>query len=292
MDMHLKTRKQAILMFFQDNIKNIFLILVVILVFSGLGFYAAYFLQDEKMKEMVAENDSTVNRLSSEVSYLRNMFNDLVIQYEKIEKQVNELQSESTQQDYEYGDLSQKYAQLNSSYRGLLNDYRALNSSSALERETFHDKTRVSKNHVRVFFNNVSFEYPQDMAVSLDGPHESLPTNCSRLFAGEPNDGKTVVTLSWSHVEGEPDLNATLRDACSSIGIYLNKTSLDTTLIIDDYEVRYTNCTLLVGGETEYALISTWYLSRTSYHYLCVVQQDENTVVDTFMELMAGFYQY
>ena len=290
--MYLKTRKQANIMFFQDNAKNIFLILVIILVFSGLGFYAAYLIQDEKMTEIVAENDSTVNRLSSEVSYLRNIFNDLVIQYEKIEKQINELQNESTQQNQEYEDLSQKYAQLNTSYQSLLNDYRALNSSNALERETFHNKTRVSENHVRIFFNNVSFEYPQDVVVSLDGPHESLPTNCSQLFTGTSNDGKTIITLSWSRVEDEPDLNATLRDAYGSIEDYVNKTGLNNNLIKDGYKVRYTNCTLLVGGETRYVLISTWYLSDTSNHYMCVVQQDEDTVVDIFMELMASFYQY
>ena len=264
---------------------------MIILIFSGLGFYAAYFLQDERMKEIAEENDSTVNRLSSEVTYLRNIFNDLVIQSELIEKQVSELQSASVQQDIEYDDLSQKYDQLNSSYQGLLNDYRALDSSYLLERETFHNKTRVSKSHIRVFFNNVSFEYPLDMMVSLDGPHESLPTNSMQPLAGTPNDGKTVVTLSWSHVEDEPDLNATLRAVCGSISIYLNKTSMDTVVIIDDYEIRYTTCTLLVGKETEYALISTWYLSSTSYQYLCVVQQDENTVVDIFLELMAHFYQ-
>jgi hypothetical protein len=279
-------------MFFQDSVKNIFLILVIVLVFSGLGYYAAYLMQDSKMTEIMTENNSTINRLSSEVTYLRNMFNDLVIQYEKIEDQMDELQSESTQQNQEYEDLFQKYAQLNTSYQSLLNDYRALNSSNALERETFHNRTRVSENHVRVFFNNVSFEYPQDMVVSLDGPHESIPTNCSRLIMGATHDGKTTVTLSWSHVEDEPDLNATLRDACGSIEDYVNKTGLNNTLIKDDIRMRYINCTLLVGGETRYVLISTWYLSDTSNHYLCVVQQDEDTVVDTFMELMASFYQY
>jgi hypothetical protein len=279
-------------MFFQDNVKNIFLILVIILVFSGLGYYAAYLMQDSKMTEIVAENNSTINRLSSEVTYLRNMFNDLVIQYEKIEKQINELQSESTQQNQEYEDLSQRYAQLNSSYQSLLIDYRALNSSSVLEREAFHNKTRVSENHVRLFFNNVSFEYPQDMVVSLDGPHESLPTDCSRLFKGTSNDGKTIITLSWSRVEDEPDLNDTLRDAYHSIEIIMNKTGLNNTLIKDDIRIRYINCTYLVGGEARYVLISTWYLSGTSSQYLCVVQQDEDAVVDTFMELMDSFYQY
>ena len=279
-------------MFFQNNIKNIFLILVIILVFSGLGFYVAYFIQGEQMAEIVAENNSTINRLSSEISYLRNIFNDLVIQYDKIEKQINELQTESMQKNYEYEDLSQKYAQLNNSYQSLLNDYMALNSSSVLERETFINKTRVSENHVRIFFNNISFEYPQDVVVSLDGPYESLPTNCSRLFKGTTHDGKTIITLSWSHLEDEPDLNATLIDACGSIEYIVNKTGPNNTLIKDDYRIRYTNCTLLVDGEMRYVLISTWYLSSTSHHYLCVVQQDENTVVDTFMELIARFYQY
>jgi len=291
MNMYLKTRKQANVMFFQDSVKNIFLILVIILVFSGLGYYAAYLIQDGKMTEIMTENNSTINRLSSEVTYLRNMFNDLVIQYEKIEKQIDELQSESTQRNQEYEGLFQKYTQLNSSYQSLLNDYWALNSSSVLERETFRNKTRVSENHVRVFFNNVSFEYPQDALVSLDGPHEDVPTNCSQLFAGAASEGVTTITLIWGRVEGEPDLNATLRDACGSI-VYVNVTGVNKTLIRDSFRLLYTNFTVLVDGETSYALISTWYLSGTSSHYLCVVRQGEDAVLDTFMELMDSFYQY
>jgi hypothetical protein len=278
-------------MFFQDSVKNIFLILVIILVFSGLGYYAAHLMDDDKMAEIVAENNSTINRLSSEVSYLRNIFNDLVIQYEKIEDQMDELQSESIQRNQEYEGLSQKYAQLNTSYHDLLNDYRALNSSSVLERETFRNKTSVSENHVRVFFNNVSFEYPQDALVSLDGPHDGVPTNCSRIFAGAASEGVTTITLIWGRVEGEPDLNATLRDACGSI-VYVNVTGVSKTLISDGFRVLYTNFTVLVDGETSYALISTWYLSGSSSQYLYVVRQSEDTVVDTFMELMDSFYEY
>ena len=292
MNMHLEARKQAIIMFFQDGIKNIFLILVIILVFSGLGFYAAYYLQDERMKEIAKENDSTINSLSNEVVYLRNVFNDLLIQYEKIKEQVDELQEEAAQQSTENEHLSQMYTQLNSSHQSLLGDYRALNSSYMSEKEVFRDMTTVHEDYIRVYFNSVSLEYPQDMAVMLDGPHESVPTNCLRFITGWPQDGKTTATLIWSRVEDEPDLNATLRDARNSISIYLNKTSLNHTLVKDDYKVLYANFTLLMDKEMRYMLISTWYLSDTGHHYLCVVQNDENTVVDAFTELVARFERY
>ena len=276
-------------MFSQDNLKNIALILVVIVVFSGVGFYTAFNMQENKITGIVAENNSTVIRLSSEVVYLRNVFNDLLLQYEEMEDQVDELRDEAAQQSAEYEHLSQMYTQLNSSHYGLLDDYRALNSSYVLEKEVFQNKTTMQKDYIRVYLNNVSLEYHQDTVVSLDGPHESVPTNCSQLIAEWPQDGRTTVTLSWSHVEDEPDLNATLTDARGSIGFYVNKTSLNHTLVKDDYRVLYYNFTIEMGEEMRYMLISTWYMSDTGHQYLCVVQQDEDTVVEAFLELMARF---
>ena len=278
-------------MFSQDSLKNIFLILVIIIVFSGLGFYAAYFLQDGRIEEMAAKDKSTIDRLNNEVLYLRNIFNDLVIQYEIIDTQINELQDESAQQGNEYGNLSLRYVQLNNSYQGLLNDYDALNFSYSIEKEAYREKTRVRGDSVRVFFNNVSLEHPLESVVSLDGPHVFLPTNCSRLLGGAARE-KMTITLSWSHVEEEPDLNATLIEAQASIESHVNETGSSRTLVKDGYRILYANFTVLVDGETEYVLISTWYLSGASHHYLCVVQPGEDTVVEAFTELIASFSQY
>jgi hypothetical protein len=276
-------------MFSQDSLKNVLLILVVIVVFSGVGFYTAFYMQEDKITGIVSEKNSTVTRLSSEVVYLRNVFDDLLVQYERLEDQVEELRDEAAQQSAEYERLSQMYAQLNGSHQGLLDDYRALNSSYVHETEAFLNKTTMQKDYIRVYLNNVSLEYHQDTAVSLDGPHESVPTNCSQLITGWPQDGRTTVTLSWSHVEDEPDLNATLTDARGSIELYVNKTSLNHTLVKDDYRVLYYNFTIEMGQEMRYMLISTWYMSDTGHQYLCVVQQDEDTVVEAFLELMARF---
>ena len=278
-------------MFSQDSLKNISIILVIIIVFSGLGFYAAYFIQDGRIEEQAAKDQSTIDRLNSEVQYLRNMFNDLVAQYEIVEEQINELQDQSARQGHEYGNLSLSYTQLNSSYHGLLSDYSALNSSYLQEKEAYREKTRVRGDSVRIFFNNVSLEHPLDTLVSLDGPHVTLPTNCSSLLTGATHNS-TTVTLRWSHAEDEPDLNATLSDARASIGKYLNKTGANTTLVKDGFKVRYANYTVLVGGEKEYVLISTWYVTDTSYHYMCVVQHREDTVAEAFTELMDSFSQY
>jgi hypothetical protein len=276
-------------MFSQDSLKNVLLILVVIVVFSGVGFYTAFYMQEDKITGIVSEKNSTVTRLSSEVVYLRNVFDDLLVQYERLEDQVEELRDEAAQQSAEYERLSQMYAQLNGSHQGLLDDYRALNASYVHETEAFLNKTTMQKDYIRVYLNNVSLEYHQDTAVSLDGPHVSVPTNCSQLITGWPQDGRTTVTLSWSHVEDEPDLNATLTDARGSIELYVNKTSLNHTLVKDDYRVLYYNFTIEMGQEMRYMLISTWYMSDTGHQYLCVVQQDEDTVVDAFLELMARF---
>jgi len=276
-------------MFSHDSLKTVFLILVVIVVFSGVGFYTAFYMQEDKITGLVDESNSTVTRLSSEVAYLRNMFNDLLDQYERLEEQNRGLRDEVAQWGLDYERLSQRYAQLNSSHQGLLGDYRALNSTYLHETEVFRNKTTMQRDYIRVYLNNVSLEYHQDTALSLDGPHEGVPTNITWMISGWPRDGRTTVTLSWGRVDSAPDLNATLAEARSFIQSYVNKTSPTHTLVREGYEVYYANYTLLMGKEMRYMLVSTWYLGDTGCQYLCVVREDEDTVVDAFMGLMARF---
>ena len=276
-------------MFFQDNIKNIFLILLVIIIFSGLGFYSAYVIQDEKIAKLTGEKSSTINRLNSEVSYLRNIFGDLLIEYEELEKEMRMYENDYMQKSVEYKDLSEKYAQLDYNYTSLLTEYADLNSSIVLERESLLNKTRVGDNNIKIFFNNVSFECPQEVIVTVNA---FVNTNITDMLTGNPCNEKTFITLSCNYSLDEPNLNATLKEAYRSVEKYVNGTGLNNTMIKDDYKIRYTNFSAILYGEQRYVLVSTWYNANTSHQYLCVVQQEESTVVATFSEMMASFRQY
>lgn len=274
---------------FQDNIKNVFLILLIIIIFTGVGFYSAYIIQDEKMTELVKKNNSTINSLNSQVSYLRNIFGDLVIQYEKLEQEMEESENTYMQKDLKYEELSEKYSQLDDSYQSLSQDYADLYSSIVLEREVFLNKTKVAENSVKLFFNNISFECPQGVVFSVN---DLVNMNLTEILTGNSCKEKKVITLFWRYEEDEPDLNATLKEAYGSDEKYVKGTSSNNTLVKGDYTIRYINFTAIVDEETRYVLISTWYMADTSHQYLCVVQDNENTVVATYREMMMNWYQY
>lgn len=283
-----KIAKWVAQVFFQDNIKNMSLILLVIIVFSGVGFYSAYVIQDEKITRLTGEKDSTIDRLSSEVSYLRNIWGDLIAEYEEMEIEMRRYEDDYMQKSVEYTDLSEKYSQLDEDYTRLLQEYADLNSSYVLERETLVNRTRVGDEKFKIFFNDLSLEYHQDVIVSIN---TVIDTDMAGILTGHPFSEKTVISIGWNYTE-EPDLNATLKEAYASIEQYVNATSLNNTMMKDDYEILYVNFTSIVDGKLWYALVSTWYDAGTSRQYLCVVRQEEANVVATFSELMASLRKY
>jgi len=275
--------------FFQDNIKNMFLILLIIIVFSGVGFYSASVIQDEKIAKLAGEKDATINSLNSEVTYLRNIFGDLVMEYEELEKEMGSYESEYMQKSMEYVDLSEKYAQLEENYTSSLQEYAVLNSSYALEMEAFINRTRVGEGKVRMFFNDVSVECPQDVLVSV---HTHIDTNLINILTGYSFTEKTVISIGWIHAAEEPDLYTTLRAAYESVKKYVDAASFNKTMMKDDYMIRYINFTATVYGEMRYALVSTWYDIGASRQYMCIVLQWESDTVATFSELMASYTKY
>jgi len=281
--------KREVLVFFQENIKNIFLVLVLIVFFSGVGFYSAYVLQDEKVTQLTGEKDSTINRLNSEVFYLRNIFGDLLVEYEELEKEASFYENDYIQKSVEYTDLSEKYTQLEDNYTILLLEYADLSSSYVLERESLIDKTIVDDNKVKIFFNDVSLDCHQDVLVSV---HTHIDTNLINILTGYSFTEKTVIAISWSYTAEEPDLNATLKEAYGSIKKYVKAASFNNTMIKDEYKIRYTNFTAMVYGEMRYALISTWYDADMSRQYMCMVLQEEGNAVATFSELMTSLRKY
>jgi chromosome segregation ATPase len=249
-------------------------------------------MQNQKISDIMTENNLTISTLNKKIRELNDTVNNLNTELENLSGEIIELENDLTQNIREYDVLYEKYVQLNQKYYDLLHDYRVMNTSYMREHEIFLNKTRVNENSIRIFFNHITFEYPQDLVTSLDGLYESVPTNHSGLFTGTSYDETTIITLSWNYVENMPDLNATIKSAYESIKKDVEKIGLNGSLNKEDFKILYVNYTITVDRETKYMLISTWYLKNASHHYLCIIQQEENIVIDTLKDLMSSFYRY
>ncbi len=277
-------------MYIIEKIKNKYVILVI-LFFLGLGYVSAYYIQDQKISGIIIENNSTINTYNKLVNELNKTVNIMNDELDALEIKMFELETKLTQKNNEYDALVDKNGQLNNSYSSLLNEYYEMNASIMVEREFFLNRTSVSDDGIRVFFNGISFEYPKTFVTSLSGLYESVPNNNSGLFTGTSYDEDTIITISWNYIENAPDINATLRNAYESIKKDVKKIGTNNSLVKDDIIIRYVNYTVSFDGETKYMLISSWYMRNSSHHYLCVVQRDENNVIEIFKDLMKSFYE-
>ena len=222
--------------------------------------------------------------LSENFQQLNTMYDERVALSDQYEAESQALQEETENLEVLLAESQDHNSDLNDENVVLLDEKDRLS-------ETINEIIEINSNtegYVRVTLYNVSFEYPEELIVTIDDLYLDDQIDRSGIFIATSSTLEHVISLSWEKVESQPNLTDAILNAYDSFDVVLsmNQSSMENRL---GQEVVYASYAVSNSGAKSYYVVSNWFDESNGSHFVLVIQNFQFDVLGQFESFISSY---